>query len=73
MGLLVSEIIDIVDAPAESIQVSGRSRKSGITGSAILRERATEIIDVAYFLDLASSDDPGSRVGLGSEIGRAAG
>jgi two-component system, chemotaxis family, sensor kinase CheA len=47
VGLLVDEIIDIVE---DVLEVGAASSKSGVLGSAIIRERATDIIDVAYFV-----------------------
>jgi two-component system chemotaxis sensor kinase CheA len=48
-GLMVDEIIDIVD-DAMDIDVGGR--EPGTVGSAIVRGHATDIIDLAHFMDL---------------------
>jgi two-component system chemotaxis sensor kinase CheA len=50
MGLVVDEILDIVDDKLD-IQVS--SDHPGVLGSAIIKGQATEIIDVGHFLPLA--------------------
>jgi two-component system chemotaxis sensor kinase CheA len=53
MGLIVDEIIDIVDSHLD-IQVA--SKTPGTIGSAIIDGRATEIVDVAHYLPLAFED-----------------
>ncbi len=53
MGLVVDEIVDIVE-DALDIQVAGDN--SGVLGSAIVKGQATEIIDVGHFLPLAFAD-----------------
>jgi two-component system chemotaxis sensor kinase CheA len=52
MGLLVDEIVDIVE---DVVEVQIPSEKPGILGSAIVGGSAAEIIDVGYFLGLASA------------------
>jgi len=53
MGLMVSEIIDIVE---DIINVQISSDRAGFLGSSIIRNRATDIIDVGYFLKGAYKD-----------------
>src|ERR1700744_2624335 len=53
MGLVVDEIIDIVEERL-NIEVAGSS--DGILGSAVIKGQATEVIDVAHFLPMAFSD-----------------
>jgi two-component system, chemotaxis family, sensor kinase CheA len=53
MGLVVDEIIDIVEERL-NIEVSGSSE--GILGSAVIKGRATEVIDVGHFLPMAFAD-----------------
>lgn len=53
MALVVDEIIDIVEDRL-AIQVS--SDVAGVLGSAIIKDQATEIIDVGHFLPLAFED-----------------
>jgi two-component system chemotaxis sensor kinase CheA len=53
MGLLVDEIIDIVET---KLDIELGSSIPGMLGTAIVRERATEIIDVGHYLSLAFGD-----------------
>ena len=53
MGLVVDEIIDIVD---DRLDIEVKSEKSGIVGSAVIKGRATEIVDVGHFMPLAFDD-----------------
>jgi len=53
MGLVVDEIVDVIDA---KLDLDITSESEGMLGSAIVREKATEIIDVAHFLTLAFED-----------------
>jgi two-component system, chemotaxis family, sensor kinase CheA len=53
MGLVVDEIIDIVEEKL-NIEVAGSNQ--GILGSAVIKGQATEVIDVGYFLPMAFSD-----------------
>jgi two-component system chemotaxis sensor kinase CheA len=53
MGLVVDEIIDIVEERL-NIEVSGA--KDGILGSAVIKGQATEVIDVGHFLPMAFAD-----------------
>jgi two-component system chemotaxis sensor kinase CheA len=50
MGLLVDEIVDIVDDPL-AIEVA--SDRPGVLGSAVIKGQATEVIDISHFLPLA--------------------
>jgi two-component system chemotaxis sensor kinase CheA len=54
MGLVVDEIIDIVEERLH-IEVSG-AKIDGILGSAVIRGQATEVIDVGHFLPMAFAD-----------------
>ncbi len=47
VGLVVDEIVDIVE---ESLKIEAAGSQPGVIGSAIVCERATDIIDVAYFV-----------------------
>ncbi|WP_226578774.1 hybrid sensor histidine kinase/response regulator [Acuticoccus sediminis] len=60
MGLLVDEIVDIVE---DVVDVQIPSEQQGILGSAIIGGAHAEVIDVGYFLGLASSHwfDPHQR------------
>jgi two-component system, chemotaxis family, sensor kinase CheA len=53
MGLVVDEIIDIVEERL-SIEVAGS--EAGILGSAVIKGQATEVIDVGHFLPMAFAD-----------------
>jgi two-component system chemotaxis sensor kinase CheA len=53
MGLVVDEIIDIVE---DNLNIEVGSDRSGILGSAVIRGHATEILDVGHFLPLAYED-----------------
>jgi two-component system chemotaxis sensor kinase CheA len=53
MGLVVDEIIDIVEERLH-IEVAGSGQ--GILGSAVIKGQATEVIDVGHFLPMAFSD-----------------
>jgi two-component system chemotaxis sensor kinase CheA len=53
MGLVVDEIIDIVEERL-NIEVAGSS--DGILGSAVIKGHATEVIDIGHFLPMAFSD-----------------
>jgi two-component system, chemotaxis family, sensor kinase CheA len=53
MGLVVDEIIDIVE---ERLNIEVASTHEGILGSAVIKGQATEVIDVGHFLPLAFAD-----------------
>jgi two-component system chemotaxis sensor kinase CheA len=53
MGLVVDEIIDIVEERL-NIEVGGSGQ--GILGSAVIKGQATEVIDVGHFLPMAFAD-----------------
>ena len=53
MGLVVDEIIDIVE---DNLNIEVGSDRAGILGSAVIRGEATEVLDVAHFLPLAYED-----------------
>ena len=53
MGLVVDEIVDIVE---EHLDIQVGSDQPGILGSAVVRGQATEILDVGHFLPLAYED-----------------
>jgi len=53
MGLVVDEIVDVVEA---HLDLDITSETPGMLGSAIVREKATEIIDVGHYLTLAFED-----------------
>jgi two-component system chemotaxis sensor kinase CheA len=53
MGLVVDEIIDIVQ---DKLTIELASTRPGLMGSAIIRGKATEIVDVGHFLVQADAD-----------------
>ncbi|MBB5047373.1 two-component system chemotaxis sensor kinase CheA, partial [Rhodopseudomonas rhenobacensis] len=53
MGLVVDEIVDIVE---EHLQIEVGSSHEGILGSAVIKGAATEVIDVGHFLPMAFAD-----------------
>lgn len=53
MGLVVDEIVDIVD---EVLDIEVTSEKPGLLGSAVIKGKATEVLDVGYFMPLAFDD-----------------
>ena len=53
MGLVVDEIIDIVE---ERLNIEVASGQQGILGSAVIKGHATEVIDVGHFLPMAFAD-----------------
>jgi two-component system chemotaxis sensor kinase CheA len=53
MGLVVDEIVDIVE---DKLDIQVGSDRPGVLGSAVIKGQATEIIDVGHFLPLAFED-----------------
>ena len=53
MGLVVDEIVDIVE---DRLDIEITAERSDLIGSAVLRGRATDIINIAHFLPLAYDD-----------------
>src|SRR5271165_4485141 len=53
MGLVVDEIIDIVE---ERLNIEVGGSEAGILGSAVIKGQATEVIDVGHFLPMAFPD-----------------
>ncbi|ABE64106.1 CheA signal transduction histidine kinase [Nitrobacter hamburgensis X14] len=53
VGLVVDEIIDIVE---ERLNIEVASSQQGILGSAVIKGRATDVIDIGHFLPLAFAD-----------------
>src|SRR5690242_9710176 len=53
MGLVVDEIIDIVE---EKLNIEVAGSQEGIQGSAVIKGQATEVIDVGHFLPMAFAD-----------------
>ncbi|PHQ70074.1 MAG: hybrid sensor histidine kinase/response regulator [Sneathiella sp.] len=53
MGLIVDEIVDIVDG---RLTIEMASSQDGFVGSAVIREKATDIIDVGFYLEKCFGD-----------------
>jgi two-component system chemotaxis sensor kinase CheA len=53
MGLVVDEIVDIVE---DKLDIEVASKTPGVLGSAVVKGHATEILDVAHYLPLAFED-----------------
>ena len=53
MGLAVDEIVDIVE---DKLDIELSTDRADLVGSAVVRGRATEIIDLAHYLPLARTD-----------------
>jgi len=53
MGLVVDEIVDIVEG---RVKVELSAQRPGFVGSAIIAEKATDIVDVGYYLTQAFND-----------------
>jgi two-component system chemotaxis sensor kinase CheA len=51
MGLAVNEIVDIVD---ERLDIELVADRSDLVGSAVIRGRATEVVNVAHYLPLVA-------------------
>ena len=57
-GLAVDKIVDIVD---EALDIEMAAERPGLLGVAVLKGKATEVLDVSHYLSLALTnwDDPG--------------
>lgn len=53
MGIIVDEILDIVE---DRLDIELSDKSPGIVGSSIVQEKATDVIDVTYYLKLAFPD-----------------
>lgn len=53
MGLLVDEIVDIVE---DKLVIEVESDQPGLLGSAVIKGKATEIIDISHYLPMAFDD-----------------
>jgi two-component system, chemotaxis family, sensor kinase CheA len=67
MGLVVDEIVDIIDDVLEVEMVADRS---DLIGSAVVRGRATEIVNVVHYLPLAHDDWMTSKTAKGHKTNR---
>ena len=53
MGLVVDEILDIVE---DQLDIEVTSETVGVVGSAVIKGKATEILDIGHYLPLAFDD-----------------
>jgi len=53
MGLVVDEIIDIVE---DRLDIEVGSERAGVLGSAVVKGKATEVVDIGHFLPQAFED-----------------
>ena len=57
MGIIVDKIVDIVE---QKLQIDMSSRRPGYLGTSIIANKATDIVDAAYFISQAFKDWFGS-------------
>jgi two-component system chemotaxis sensor kinase CheA len=60
MGLMVDEIVDVVE---DRLEVELSAARPGLLGTAVIGGRATDIVDTAHFLALAARDWFGGSAG----------
>ncbi|MBV1929964.1 MAG: hybrid sensor histidine kinase/response regulator [Gammaproteobacteria bacterium] len=53
LGIIVDDIVDIID---EHLDIQLSTQKNGLLGSAIINGIATDVVDIAHFLDNAKHD-----------------
>ena len=68
MGLMVEEIVDIVE---DQLNIELASGRKGILGSAVIDGKATEVIDASAFLARAFGDGFGSRKSIDPDLAEA--
>lgn len=54
IGLAVDEIVDVVE---ERVDLQMGSDRQGVIGSAIIKGRATDVVDIAWYLDQSRAGD----------------
>jgi len=57
LGVAVDQIVDIVE---DRLTIEVKGARPGIVGSAVIRGKATEVVDVGYYLEMAGGDWYGS-------------
>ena len=70
MGLVVDEIVDIVE---DRLKIELTADVSGLIGSAVIAGKATDVIDAGYFLTQAFSDWFGTAETVGYDSGEGGG
>ena len=53
MGLVVDEIVDIVE---DKLNIEIKAESAGMIGSAVIKGQATEVIDIGYYIEQAFDD-----------------
>jgi len=53
MGLVVDEIVDIVE---DKLNIEIKSEAKGLIGSAVVKGKATEVLDIAHYIEQAFDD-----------------
>jgi two-component system chemotaxis sensor kinase CheA len=64
MGLVVDEIVDIVE---DRVKIELTTEREGYVGSAVIADKATDIVDVSYYLTQAFTD------WFGNDVAKSAG
>ncbi|MEP3072061.1 MAG: response regulator, partial [Maricaulis sp.] len=54
IGLAVDQIVDVVE---ERVDMQMSSDKQGVIGSAIIKGKATDVVDIAWYLDQSRASD----------------
>jgi two-component system, chemotaxis family, sensor kinase CheA len=70
MGLVVEEIIDIVE---DKVSVELKAEQPGLVGTAVVAGKATDVIDTAHYLTQAFSDWFGRLGGGGAAVSSSSG
>ena len=66
MGLVVEEIVDIVE---DRLNIEIKSEVKGVIGSAVVKGKATEILDIGYYIEQAFDDWMEQREGVSMSRG----
>ncbi|MHA1164275.1 MAG: chemotaxis protein CheW, partial [Alphaproteobacteria bacterium] len=61
MGLVVDEIVDIVE---DKLNIEIKAEVAGMIGSAVIKGKATEVIDIGYYIEQAFDDWMEQREGV---------
>ena len=61
MGLVVDEIVDIVE---DQLKIEIKSDIQGIIGSAVIKQKATEVLDIGHYIEQAFDDWMEQREGV---------
>jgi two-component system chemotaxis sensor kinase CheA len=61
MGLVVDEIVDIVE---DKLNIEIKADTPGMIGSAVIKDKATEVLDIGYYIEQAFDDWMEQREGV---------